>query len=65
MRCPECVKLNQKSKVYQTGFATITGSSVPFYWDEDGNAVHSVEHPNKYKCSNDHAWESALSFTSF
>lgn len=58
MKCPKCVELGEKSKVFDEGTRTTLLYYCPFY-DEDG--VRHVHDANKrttvYKCSNGHTWE--------
>lgn len=61
MKCPECIKEEKKSCVYEQG-ATTTLMNVVSYYDEDGK--HIYNNPNKttisYSCSNGHKWHEVL-----
>jgi len=57
MKCPECVKAGQKSKVY-TGYGTTTTMFCPSFYDEEGK-FHSHDTNRRsmtYACSNGHSW---------
>ncbi|KAB7755227.1 hypothetical protein [Mycolicibacterium mucogenicum] len=57
MKCPECVKTDQRSKVYCHGSSSTSMGWSPFY-DEDGE--YHQHNPNSgekyYKCSNGHSF---------
>lgn len=57
MKCPECVKEGEKSRVYP-GVSTTTSMSGERYYDEEGR-LH-VHDPNTttadYTCSRGHKW---------
>lgn len=57
MKCPVCLQMGEKSKVFSRwSSSTCMGSQK--YWDEDGN-LH-IHDPNRttaqYSCSNGHIW---------
>jgi hypothetical protein len=57
MKCPKCVKNNQKSKV-RRGSITYAEEN-PSYYDEEGTfiegeGIHLIMH--EYICSNKHVW---------
>lgn len=57
MRCHECQKAGQKSRVFP-GMSTTTSMYSPPYYDEEG--VYHSHDPNtlvtSYSCSNGHTW---------
>lgn len=57
MKCPECVKEDEKSTIQVGGMITTSMAWTPFY-DEDGE-LHSHD-PNtsstSYSCSRGHKW---------
>ena len=61
MKCPECVKNNQKSTMSVGASMTTLMYSAPFY-DEEGR-YHS-HNPNttttEYSCSNGHRWSESV-----
>ena len=57
MKCPDCVDLDQKSKVYPKGGSTTLMGWDPYY-DEDGS-YHSHDpnhHTQSFSCSYGHKW---------
>jgi hypothetical protein len=58
MKCPECVREGERSRVGSHG-ATRTAMGVERFWDEDG--VAHVHDPNKttesFSCSRGHRWQ--------
>ena len=60
MRCPECVKLEQKSIVYP-GLTVVTAMGWTPYYDEDGQ-YHNHD-PNwrttGFRCSEGHTWQTS------
>jgi hypothetical protein len=58
VKCPECVKEGERSRVSDDGCSsTLLGGGGPF-WDEDGNK--HIHDPNRitqhYHCSRGHHW---------
>jgi hypothetical protein len=57
--CPECERLNQKSRVYPGGSSTTLLGGNFYFRDEDGVTHH--HDPNRirdsYRCSKGHLWE--------
>ena len=58
MKCPECVKLDQRSKVYANGPAFTTLVYCEPFYDEDGRHHHHDRNITTigYRCSKAHEW---------
>lgn len=59
MICPDCKKLEKKSRTYECGSYATLGYTAPFY-DENGN-YHNHDRnlaTTTYRCSNGHTWTS-------
>lgn len=61
VKCPECVKTDQRSVVYSEGGSS-TLMDFSRYWDEDGVAhLHDPNtHTNNYRCSKGHKWSDSF-----
>ena len=58
MRCPECQKLNLKSRVYERYSMCLPMGGGHRFWDEDGKEhYHNADMTyTVYRCSNGHEW---------
>ena len=57
MKCPECVKVGERSTMQSLGGSTTLMGWAP-HWDKDG-ASHSHDpnrHTSRYHCSRGHHW---------
>jgi len=57
MKCPECINLKLKSKVFELN-SVATLAHCPPYYDVDGNRhIHDSNYStDNYECTNGHRW---------